>query len=107
MSSNPAPYPDLINALPEYVGRFDARRLRAENCEVLFANYPAGTSIEAHRHDTDNVGIITHGELLLTMNGETQRIAQGEWYHVPANVEHAAQFTVATAEIEFWFKPQN
>lgn len=106
MPSETAVYPDLINALPEYKGRFDARRLKAENCEVLFANYPAGTHIVAHRHDTENVGIITHGELLLTMNGETQRIGQGEWYHVPANAEHAAEFPKATAEIEFWFEAQ-
>ena len=103
MSSDNTVYPDLINALPEYEGRFAARRLKAENCEVLFANYPAGTHIEAHRHDTENVGIITHGELLLTMNGETQRIGPGEWYHVPANAEHEAEFPTATAEIEFWF----
>jgi quercetin dioxygenase-like cupin family protein len=52
------------------------------------------------------VGIITHGELLLTMNGETQRIGPGEWYHVPANAEHSAEFPKATAEIEFWFEAQ-
>jgi quercetin dioxygenase-like cupin family protein len=96
-------YPDLIRALPEFEGRFEAYKLEAKNCEVLFASYPAGTSIEPHRHDTDNVGVITKGELLLTMDGETVRIAAGEWYHVPANREHAAQFTADTAEIEFWF----
>lgn len=96
-------YPELIRALPEFKGRFEAYKLEAKNCEVLFASYPAGTSIEAHCHDTDNVGVITKGELLLTMDGQTVRIAAGEWYHVPAKVEHAAQFTQDTAEIEFWF----
>jgi len=28
----------------------------------------------------------------------------GEWYHVPANVEHSAVFEVETDEIEFWFR---
>lgn len=104
MASSHSNYPELINNLPEYEGRFEARRLRAENCEVLFASYPANTFIEPHRHDTDNVGIITHGELMLTIDGETQRVGPGEWYHVPANVEHSAQFPMDTAEIEFWFK---
>ncbi|HAO89555.1 MAG TPA: cupin domain-containing protein, partial [Gammaproteobacteria bacterium] len=52
---------------------------------------------------TDNVGVITKGSLLLTMNGETQHIAAGEWYFVPAGTEHAAKFPEDTADIELWF----
>jgi hypothetical protein len=42
-------YPDLICNLPKFSGRFDARKLSAENCDVLFATYPAGTLIEPQR----------------------------------------------------------
>lgn len=97
-------YPEKIKSLPLYDGRFDAHKLEAKNCDVLFASYPAGTSIPAHTHDTDNHGVITRGELKLTMNGVTTRISTGEWYHVPAHVEHAAKFDVETDEIEFWFR---
>jgi len=97
-------YPEKIKSLPLYDGRFDAHKLEAKNCDVLFASYPAGTSIPAHSHDTDNHGVITRGELTLTMNGITTRISTGEWYHVPAHVEHAAKFDVETDEIEFWFR---
>jgi len=97
-------YPDKIKSLPLYDGRFDAHKLEARNCDVLFASYPAGTSIPSHTHDTDNHGVITRGELTLTMNGVTTRISTGEWYHVPAHVEHAAKFDVETDEIEFWFR---
>jgi len=96
-------YPDLICNLPKFSGQFDARKLSAENCDVLFATYPAGTVIEPHRHDTDNVGVITKGELLLTMDGATTTISAGQWYHVPANEEHSAEFREDTCEIEFWF----
>jgi quercetin dioxygenase-like cupin family protein len=96
-------YPDKIRALPRFEGPFDAFKLAAENCEVLFASYPAGTQIAPHSHETENVGIITHGELILTMDGETQRYTAGNWYHIPANMEHAASFDVETQEIEFWF----
>ena len=101
----PGSYPDKIKQLPLYDGRFDAYKLAAEGADVLFASYPAGTDIPPHRHDTDNHGVITKGELLLTMNGKTTRIGVGQWYHVPAHVEHAARFDVETDEIEFWFKP--
>ena len=97
-------FPPEIAALPAFDGPFDAYRLAAEGCEVLFASYPAGTSIAPHRHPTDNVGVITQGELRLTMAGVVTTSEPGEWYHVPANVEHAAEFVVDSAEIEFWFE---
>ncbi|MFT5693604.1 MAG: quercetin dioxygenase-like cupin family protein [Oceanicoccus sp.] len=96
-------YPDKIKSLPSYDGRFDAYKLEAKNSDVLFASYPAGTKIPSHVHDTDNHGVITKGELILTMGGTTERIGVGQWYHVSANVEHAAFFEVETDEIEFWF----
>jgi quercetin dioxygenase-like cupin family protein len=96
-------YPNIIKSLPVYDGRFDAHKLTAEGCDVLFASYPAGTSIPPHTHDTDNHGIITRGTLILSMQGEVTRIGVGEWYHVPAHVEHSAEFDEETDEIEFWF----
>lgn len=96
-------YPDRIKSLPLYDGRFDAYKLDAKDCDVLFASYPAGTSIPPHEHDTENHGVITRGELILTMNGDVSRIGVGEWYHVPANIVHSAEFVVETDEVEFWF----
>lgn len=100
----PGKYPEKIRGLPLYDGRFDAHKLEAVNCDVLFASYPAGTSIPPHAHDTDNHGLITRGELVLTMNGRVTRHGVGEWYHVPKNTEHAARFEQDTDEIEFWFR---
>jgi len=96
-------YPERIKALPLYDGRFDAHMLKAKDSEVLFASYPAGTSIPPHVHDTDNHGVITRGKLILKVNDKVTNVCAGEWYHVPANVEHSAEFEVETDEIEFWF----
>ena len=95
--------PPQIRALPEFDGPFDAFRLAAEGCEVLFATYPAGTVIAPHRHETDNVGVITTGQLILEIGGAERRYGPGAWYHVAPGVEHAARFDADTAEIEFWF----
>ena len=95
--------PPSIRALPPFEGPFDAFRLGAEGCEVLFATYPGGTSIDPHRHETDNVGVITAGALYLTVDGVESRYGRGDWYHVPPGVEHGARFEQDTAEIEFWF----
>lgn len=101
----PGAYPDRIKTLPLYDGQFDAYRLAAEGADVLFASYPAGTEIPEHTHDTDNYGVITRGELILIMYGETRRYGVGDWYHVPAHAPHAARFEVTTDEIELWFDP--
>ena len=98
-----AHFPELIRNLPEFTGPFDAYRLQSGSCEVLFASYPAGTRIDAHTHPTENVGVITEGELILTVSGEERRYAKGDWYHLDANEEHAARFDETTSEIEFWF----
>jgi quercetin dioxygenase-like cupin family protein len=79
-------------------------KLEATNCDVLLASYPAGTSIPPHRHQTENIGVITEGELILTLKGQENRYGPGQWYHVPALAVHAARFDKETSEIEFWFK---
>lgn len=96
-------FPDLIEALPAFEGPFDAHRLAGDGCDVLFASYPAGTAIGDHSHETHNVGVITTGELILTLGGRETRYRAGDWYEVPRGAVHSARFDVQTAEIEFWF----
>ena len=96
-------FPDLIRALPEFEGPFDAYKLAAQCCDVLFASYPAGTVIDSHTHDSENIGVITAGELILTKDGVEERYAPGDWYHLNPRQVHAARFAVDTSEIEFWF----
>jgi quercetin dioxygenase-like cupin family protein len=102
----PEDFPEQIRRLPPFDGPFDAFRLAAEGCDVLFASYPAGTQIADHEHVTDNVGVITSGELRLTIDGVETRYGCGDWYRVPPGVVHAARFDVASTEIELWFRPQ-
>lgn len=96
-------FPDLITSLPEFEGPFDAHRLRAEGCEILFASYPAGTQIDLHSHDTHNCGVVTKGELILIVDGVESRYGPGDWYQLSPHKDHAARFENDTAEIEFWF----
>lgn len=97
-------FPDRIKTLEPFSGRFDAHRMQAEGCEIFFATYPAGTKIEPHIHDTDNWGVITKGEMFITVDGTETAYRAGDWYHVGVGVEHAARCEQETEEIEFWFK---
>ena len=96
-------FPSLLRGLPQFEGPFEAFKLAAKNCDVLFASYPAGTTIPLHSHETENVGVITQGELILTLDGKETRYGPGMWYHVAARTTHAARFEKETSEIEFWF----
>ena len=54
-----AHFPELLRSLPAFDGPFDAFKLEAKHCDVLFASYPRGTVIPPHSHQTENVGVIT------------------------------------------------
>ncbi len=99
-------YPDKIRSLPLFDGNFDAYKLSAENCDVLFASYPAGSTVDPHTHHTENHGVVTRGELILTVAGLKKRYGVGEWYHVPADTLHHAEFESNTDTIELWFNPE-
>jgi quercetin dioxygenase-like cupin family protein len=97
-------FPARIRALPRFEGPFDARRLEAPDCEVLFASYPAGTAIAPHAHETENCGVITQGELILVTGATERRFGPGAWYRLAPGEVHAARFEVDTSEVEFWFR---
>lgn len=99
----PCCFPEPIRQLPPFQCRFDAYQLSAEGCRVLFAVYPAGSDIEPHTHDTENWGVVTKGEMILTVAGDEKSYKPGDWYHVPAGAEHSARCHCDTEQIEFWF----
>lgn len=96
-------FPAKLLNLPAFDGPFDAHRLKAEGCEVLMASYPAGTELATHTHETNNVGVITQGAMLITVAGEERRYGVGDWYEVTAGTPHSARTEEDTSEIEFWF----
>lgn len=96
-------FPDKLRNLPKFDGPFDAYTLAAGRCDVLMASYPSGTELETHTHPTNNVGIITQGAMIITVDGEERRYEVGEWYEVAAGTPHSARTEVDTSEIEFWF----
>ncbi len=106
MSDTVDHFPAQITDLPAFDGPFDAFRLAADGCDVLFASYPGGTTLDAHDHPSHNVGIVTKGRLELIVSGESRFYDTGDWYDLPAGTSHAAAFAEDSAIIELWFQPE-
>ncbi|WP_163832323.1 cupin domain-containing protein [Spartinivicinus ruber] len=96
-------FPLKIQQLETFSNRFEAFKLNAENCKVLFAMYPGGSVIEPHSHNTGNCGVVTRGKLYLTVDGQESEYSPGDWYQVSTNQVHSARFLEDTEAIEFWF----
>lgn len=96
-------FPDRIRALESIHKRFDAFRLEAKDCDVLFASYSAGSEIEPHSHETENWGVVIKGAIVIVCEGRERLYGSGEWYHVPRQALHSARCYVACETIEFWF----
>ncbi len=101
---NQSHFPEKILALPTFKGRFDANKLTAENVDIYFASYPRNTAISAHKHNTDNHGVVTQGRLILIVDGIEKYFNIGDWYHLKPHQVHAARFEENSSIIEFWFK---
>ena len=41
--------------------------------------------------------------MVMVIDEVEQRYGPGDWYHVPARVEHSAYCDVGSEEVEFWF----
>jgi hypothetical protein len=96
-------FPDRIERLPRLAGELQARGLSCPGCAVLFLAYPAAESVAARAHLDETVGLVTAGEMRLTVGGVERCYRATQWYHIPAEAPHAARFTAPTAVIEFRF----
>jgi quercetin dioxygenase-like cupin family protein len=96
--------PPLIRQLPPFEGPFEARRLEAKDCDVLFASYPGDTDISAHQHPSENVCVVLCGELRLHTEAGEQIVGPGQWYHLDPDERHWARFEIESTIIELRFR---
>jgi len=55
-------------------------------------NYEPGFGVGMHSHDhTEQVMVVTQGELELTVDGETRTLRAGDWAVINRGVEHAVR----------------
>jgi quercetin dioxygenase-like cupin family protein len=61
-----------------------------EKCSVSFLELSPFSSIPAHHHENEQIGIVIEGELEYTIGDETRRCRNGTAFVVPPNTIHSA-----------------
>ena len=63
-----------------------------EQVLVCRVNYDAGFGVGEHSHQhTEQVMVVTEGELELTVDGETRMLRAGDWAVINRGVEHSVR----------------
>ncbi len=98
------PYDELIRDLPEIDLPVPGARgwlLQGEERQMAFFDLPEGGRVPPHSHGAQ-WGLVIRGEMDLTIAGETRRLGAGDWYHIPADVEHGAVFVTRIQVIDLF-----
>ena len=88
------PYPPFLRDLPRIDIALDGVRgwlLQGPGSQLVFLDIEPIGKVPLHSHG-EQWGVVLAGEMLLTVGGETRRYGPGDWYHIPAGVEHGAEF---------------
>jgi len=88
------PYPDMIRNLPEIEIPIEGIRgwlLQSGAHQAVFFDIHTEEELPPHSHCAQ-WGIVLEGEMDLTIGGKTDRRRKGDWYFIPAGVEHSAKF---------------
>ena len=90
----------------EFVPGVKIHACGGEQALVCRANYDPGFGVATHLHEhTEQVMVVTEGELILTVEGETRTLGVGDWAVINRGIEHAvrtdsgAQFIEALAPV--------
>lgn len=67
------------------------QRLEGMGYRVTRHVYPPGTVFATHRHAEDKMDAVVHGQLRITMKGETAVLGPGDAVRVPRGVAHSAE----------------
>jgi quercetin dioxygenase-like cupin family protein len=63
-----------------------------EQALVCRVNYDPGFGVPTHTHErTEQVMVVTEGELILTVEDETRTLGVGDWAVINRGVEHAVR----------------
>ena len=90
------------NGVPlfEFTEGVNINAVGGEQVLVCRVNYNAGFGVGTHAHEhTEQVMIVSEGELVLTVEGETRVLRPGDWAVIGKGVEHSVR---TESGAQFW-----
>jgi quercetin dioxygenase-like cupin family protein len=90
------------NGVPlfEFTEGVNINAVGGEQVLVCRVNYNAGFGVGTHAHEhTEQVMIVSEGELELTVEGETRVLRPGDWAVIGKGVEHSVH---TESGAQFW-----
>lgn len=90
-------------ALREPAPGVTERLIPAESATIALTDLAPRTVLETHKHDVEEVGVVTKGSLVLVIAGEQRILAPGDSYRVPPGASHGARvFEEAARMVVVW-----
>ena len=83
--------------------QLDVFHLGAHGCDVMFSHYEKGKRTEGIINRLSSRYLIIQGSLLLTVDGNSQELATGDWFEIQKQTEHDLTYLTDCSLIEFWF----
>lgn len=82
------------------------RLIPSDHATVAVSDLAPRTVVETHKHETEQVGLVTKGSLVLVVAGEQRILTPGDTYRVPAGASHGARVFEDPAQvIAIWVPP--
>ena len=82
------------------------RLIPADHATIALSDLAPRTVIETHKHDTEQVGLVMKGSLVLVIAGEQRILTPGDTYRVPAGAAHGARvFEEPSQVLTIWVPP--
>lgn len=99
-------YCDLPHREPkEMVPGVSIRTFWGKEMLISFADFKRQAVVPEHQHQEEQMGVIIHGEIELTIGGETRWLKPGDSYIIPSQVTHSARAGDAPARAMDIFSP--
>ncbi|HEX9270199.1 MAG TPA: cupin domain-containing protein [Candidatus Limnocylindria bacterium] len=83
------------------------RLINASAATIAITDLAPKTVVDSHKHEVEQIGIVTKGSLVMVIAGEQRILTPGDSYRVPPNASHGARVFEEPAQvIDVWAPPR-
>ena len=77
--------------------------IQSDHATIGITDLAPKTVVESHKHEMEQIGVVTKGSLVMVIAGEQRILTPGDSYKVPAGATHGARvFEEAAQVIDVW-----